>query len=287
MTWQFQKRRKNYMKKIFTHSALIILFFSVSVSAQYRSDLKLKENSGIFSQNRDIVKHNSFGSLAQLKKRSTVTSYVGAGYSFVIFTAHDMNTGYPVFDLQSGDFLSEINLYYGFAIAQALTLEIEPSILFTRNNRGITIIPASPVHVFDTSYNYVLPQTLSMIAFPIALNIRFFPAFKSKGFGRLFFVGGGAGVVWIREEYDVVYSNSPAYGYYNGFYSNIFTVSTSQWSPLFRVMTGFTGTGGQFGFGGEVRYNFVPLKRNDEAFLTRIAPNFNSVELSLRFYFSL
>jgi hypothetical protein len=276
------------MKNIFTFSALIILFVTCTVSAQYKNEPKLKENESIYSKSYSSLNKSTFGVLAQLPKKSTVTSYVGAGYSFVIFTSNVMNTGYPVFDTRSGDFLSEINLYYGFAIAKALTLEFEPSILFTRNNREIQINLNTPKYVGLDTFYYNFPSALSMIAFPLAINARFFPFFATKGFGRLFFIGAGGGVIWIREEYDNNYTKTPIPYYYGyGYGSYPITESTSQWAPLFRLMTGFTGTGGQFGFGGEIRYNFVPLKKSDEAFLTRIAPNFNSVDLSLRFYFSL
>src|SRR5205085_6183117 len=119
-----------------------------------------------------------------------------------------------------------------------------------------------------------------------AFNARFFPFFKLPSFARLFFVGGGAGMAWIREEYENVYSNTPGSIYYGSPYS-IVTESTSQWTPLFRIMTGFTGSGGQFGFGGEVRFNIVPLKTSNQPFATTRAKNFNSVDLTLRFYFSL
>ncbi|MGA2667917.1 MAG: hypothetical protein ABSF32_03260 [Ignavibacteria bacterium] len=278
------------MKKIISYSSLMILFFTFSISAQFKSDLKLKENKGSLSANShssyDNTREHARFFPVQLKPRKTVTTYVGAGYSFVIFTAHEMNTGYPVFDTRSGDFLSEINLYVGFAIAKALTLEFEPSILFTRNNREIQINLNQPKYVGIDTFNYDFPSALSMIAFPLAINARFFPFFATKGFGRLFFVGAGGGVIWIREEYDNNYTNTPTQNYY-GYNSYFITESTSQWAPLLRLMTGFTGTGGQFGFGGEIRYNFVPLKKSDEAFITRIAPNFNSVDISLRFYFSL
>jgi hypothetical protein len=279
------------MKKSFTISLSLIFLLSISSYSQNPFQMRLKDKGSIY--------HSFSGSiydsktelnkppLLQLPTRKVVTSYFGAGYSFVIFTAQEMNTGYPVLDFQSGDFLSEINLYFGFAIAKALTLEFEPSILFTRNNRYIQINLSKPRYVDTTAYYYNFPSTLSMIAFPLVINARFFPFFKTKGFGRLFFVGAGGGVVWIREEYDNNYTTTPippTYYYYGNY---PITESTSQWAPLLRIMTGFTGTGGQFGFGGEIRYNFVPLKRNDEPFLTRIAPNFNSVELSLRFYFSL
>jgi hypothetical protein len=215
--------------------------------------------------------------------------YFGAGYSFVIFTNNIMNTGYPVLDTRSGDFLSEINLYFGFAIAKAVTLEIEPSILFTRNNRSNILNLTTPVNYGGNNYYYDFPSTQGMLAFPIAINARFFPLFKLPGFLRLFFVGAGAGVVWIHEDYDHIFTTQPYYsGYFDPNNPSVYpSTSTSQWAPLFRIMTGFTGSGGAFGFGGELRFNIVPLKNNGDPFRTRIAKNFNSVDLVARFYFSM
>lgn len=288
------------MKKVFNLIIVIMILSSISLMSQDLPTLKLNDNSnqmtltgsGInsFSSSDKFGSMNtSLSSFTQLKQRKALNMYVGAGYSFVIFTASDMNTAYPVLDTRSGDFLSEVNLYFGFAVAKAVTFEIEPSILFTHNNRAITIMLPQPRQVFDSAYSYVFPQTLSMLAFPLALNVRFFPLFNMKNFARLFFVGGGVGAVWVREEYDNSYSNSPSSYFYgnNYYYTPVITESTSQWAPLLRIMTGFTGTGGAFGFGGELRYNFVPLKHTDEPFASRIAANFNSVDLVLRFYFSL
>jgi hypothetical protein len=108
--------------------------------------------------------------------------------------------------------------------------------------------------------------------------------YKMTSFARLFFIGGGIGYQWIKEDYDIFYSRTrQPIGYYGGV-----SASDDQWAPVFRIMTGFTGTGGQFGFGGEVRYNIVPLKEEaGSPFATRRAKNFNSVDISLRFYFSL
>jgi hypothetical protein len=278
------------MKKSLTISLSLIFLLSISSFSQNPFNMRMKDKGSIFHSFSGSIYDSKVElnkpPLLQLPTRKVVTSYFGAGYSFVIFTAQEMNTGYPVLDFQSGDFLSEINLYFGFAIAKALTLEFEPSILFTRNNRFIQINLNKPKIIGIDTMLYNFPSTLGMIAFPLAINARFFPFFKTKGFGRLFFVGAGGGVVWIREEYDNNYTPTPfPPSYY--YYGYLITESTSQWAPLLRVMTGFTGTGGQFGFGGEIRYNIVPLKSSDEPFLTRIAPNFNSVELSLRFYFSL
>jgi hypothetical protein len=277
------------MKK-FLSAVLLLMFTAGFVFSQGLPDLKLsdKKNSlQYFAQNKNFKSEKSFLDKSfQLKTRKTVTSYFGAGYSFIIFTASNMNKAYPVLNFSSGDFLSEINIFYGFSIAKAVTLEFEPSILFTRNNRAIHIELKEPLTVGGSTYTWAHPNSLSMLAFPLAVNFRFFPLFKLKSFGRLFFIGGGAGAIWIREEYDNYYNNSPA-GYLIGenYYFN--TESTSQWQPLLRVMAGFTGAGGAFGFGGEIRYNIIPLTGSNETFITRYSPNYNSVDLTLRFYFGL
>lgn len=275
------------MKKIIPIILMFVLVTGCIYSQEFPA-LKLSSRTNFLNtlnnNKSSLSKQSLFDKSLQLKTRKTVTSYFGAGYAFIIFTASDMNKAYPVLDFSSGDFLSEINLFYGFAVAKAVTFEFEPSILFTRNNRVINIELNEPKIIGGNSYTWVHPTTLSMLAFPLTVNARFFPLYKLKTFGRLFFVGAGAGAVWVREEYDNFYNNEPSGYYISGIGT---TESTSQWAPLFRLMTGFTGTGGAFGFGGELRYNFVPLKQSDEPFATRYAPNFNSVDISLRFYFSL
>ncbi len=274
------------MKK-FLSTVLLLMFTAGLVFSQWVPDLKLsdKKNSlQYFAQNKNFKSEKSFLDKSfQLKTRKVVTSYFGAGYSFIIFTASNMNKAYPVLNFSSGDFLSEINIFYGFSIAKAVTLEFEPSILFTRNNRTLHIELKEPV----SGFSWVHPSSLSMLAFPLAVNARFFPLFNLKGFGRLFFIGAGAGTAWIREEYDNYYNNNPGGIFISNDPFLFRTESTSQWAPLLRIMTGFTGAGGAFGFGGELRYNIAPLKQTNEPFVTRYSPNFNSVDLTLRFYFGL
>lgn len=273
---------------------IVIPFLVSLIKSQYSENLALKYSGKLlsdFSERSPYEKALKDAAYTQLKKRKTVNAYFGAGYSFVIFTNNIMNTGYPILDFNSGDFLSEVNLFFGFSIAKAVTLEFEPSILFTRNNRAKQLDLTTPIHFTNDTgtYRYDFPSTVSMLSFPLAINVRFFPMFKNTGFARLFFIGGGVGAMWVREEYDHFFTTQPSI-YNNGYSYNGITVlgaSTSQWAPIFRIMTGFTGSGGAFGFGGEIRYNIVPLKSNDEPFRTRIANNANSVDLGLRFYFSL
>jgi hypothetical protein len=193
-----------------------------------------------------------------------------------------MSDAFPVLDTRNGSFLTNINLFFGFAIAKAVTLEVEPSIMFTSNNKQVNYQLTTPFQGNSYAHTY----TNGIIALPLALNVRFFPFFKLSSYARLFFVGGGIGAAWIREENDVYYNNNPTAYYYGDQYQS--GITTSQWAPLFKIMAGVTGTGGQFGFGGELRYNIVPLKQDKtQPFATRFASDFNSVDITLRFYFSL
>jgi len=272
---------------------LILALLTGSFYAQQKTILKLSDSHSFLKSSEGLLSEQKndpeavFKKNFQLKTRKTVTSYFGAGYSFMIFTNSYMSNAFPVLDTRNGSFLTNINLFFGFAIAKAVTLEISPSILFTSNNRQVdyALTPAKLIN--GAYYNYAHTSTNGIIALPIALNVRFFPMFKQKTFARLFFIGGGVGAAWIREENDVSYNNSPNTFYYysdpgqNGY-------STSQWTPLFRALAGFTGTGGQFGFGGELSYNIIPLKQDiSQPFATRFAKDMNSVDITLRFYFSL
>lgn len=272
---------------------LILALVTGSFYAQQKTALKLSDNRSFLKSGNGLLGEqksdlaSEYKKNYQLKTRKTVTSYFGAGYSFMIFTNSFMSDAFPVLDTRNGSFLTNINLFFGFAIAKAVTLEISPSILFTSNNRQVdyALTPAKVVN--GVSYNYAHTSTNGIIALPIALNVRFFPLFKQKTFARLFFVGGGVGAAWIREENDVSYNNSPStFFYYSDPGQNGY--STSQWAPLFRILAGFTGTGGQFGFGGELSYNIIPLKQDiSQPFATRFAKDMNSVDITLRFYFSL
>ncbi len=269
-----------------------LLLFAVitgSLLSQQTTALKLggDKNSikDLTSENKPSL-YEGFNKNYQLKTRKTVTSYFGAGYSFMIFTNGYMSDAFPVLDTRNGSFLTNINLFFGFAIAKAVTLEFSPSILFTSNNKQVNYKFSQPYNTGNGNRLYGHTYTNGIIALPMVLNVRFFPLFKQKGFARLFFIGGGVGAAWIREENDVYFNDSPTSLTTNSDY--IAGISTSQWAPVFKAMAGFTGTGGQFGFGGELSYNIVPLKQDmTKPFATRFAKDFNSVDITLRFYFSL
>ncbi len=271
---------------------LLFVLLTGSFFAQQQSILKLSEKKSILKgeENTDFtLKSNSatdFSKNYQLKTRKTVTSYFGAGYSFMIFTNSYMSSAFPILDTRNGTFLTNINLFFGFSIAKAVTLEFSPTILFTSNNKQVDYALSTPKVINGSSYDYAHTRINGIIALPLAINVRFFPLYKQKTFARLFFIGGGAGAVWVREENDVSYNNTPSTLYYGDQEQN--GITTSQWAPLFRIISGFTGTGGQFGFGGELSYNFIPLKQDmSQPFATRFGKDMNSVDITLRFYFSL
>jgi len=262
--------------------SIIIVSYFVSLSFSQETKLTLRDKVSGFSEKTAFIKNSENSVPPQIKKRKTVNSYFGAGYSFMIFTAKQMQDAFPALDTRSGSFLTDINLFFGFSIAQAVSLEIEPTILFTSNDKIIDYKLTTPV--LGREYGHTV--TNSLLALPLMLNVRFFPLYKLKTFARLFFIGGGAGAIWMKEENDIYYNDNPIGIYGN---SDIFaSQSSSQWQPMFRVVTGFTGSGGAFGFGGEVRYNIIPLTQvTSVPFATRQASNANSVDITLRFYFSL
>jgi hypothetical protein len=277
------------MKRILS----LLLFLAVlsgSLYSQNLPDLKLKNSKSLFNSSKLVSveeqKNAAYEKAFQLKTRKTVTSYFGAGYSFMIFTSGYMADAFPVLDTRNGSFLTNISVFFGFAIAKAVTMEIEPTILFTSNNQQVDYELTEPLVINNIGRKYAHTYTNGIIALPMALNVRFFPMFMQKGFSRLIFIGGGVGAAWISEENDVYYNNSPTtYNFDDPYRAGI---STSQWAPVFKIMAGVTGTGGQFGFGGELRYNIIPLNEDKNLpFATRFAKNFNSVDITLRFYFSL
>ncbi|HRE09931.1 MAG TPA: hypothetical protein PK605_13875 [Ignavibacteria bacterium] len=281
--------------QFYTKLLLVIALLSCSVFAQQLPEMRLSESKNFLKNKENFEGYkeqdakSEYKKNFQLKTRKTVTSYFGAGYSFMIFTNSFMSSAFPILDTRNGTFLTNINLFFGFSIAKAVTLEFSPTILFTSNNKQVDYTLNPQFTSTGSTYQYAHTSTNGIIALPLAINVRFFPLFKQKGFGRLFFIGGGAGAVWVREENDVVYNNLPnTFAIYGGDGVYRQGITTSQWAPLFRVISGFTGTGGQFGFGGELSYNIIPLKQDtSQPFATRFAKDMNSVDITLRFYFSL
>lgn len=283
---------------------MIIMVMAGSLISQELRGLKLKENKSAvthFADKNSIIDRSVYDSKLlldknsdtkepfQLKKRKAVNSYFGAGYSLIIFTKREINELYPILDTRNGTFLTNISLFFGFAIAQAVALEFEPGILFANSSKTIKTNLGAP-HTPNGNDTVAYSSNISLFSIPLAVNVRFFPFFKLNSYARLFFIGAGGGIMYIKEDYDNFYDDDPNLPIYSGYYGSYGgpSESTGQWAPIIRTMIGVTGTGGQFGFGGEVRYNIIPLKEEAHSpFRTRQSSNFNSVDITLRFYFSL
>ena len=102
-------------------SIKLLLFLALltgSFYAQQKTALKLSDNrsflksgNGLLSEQKSDLA-SEYKKNYQLKTRKTVTSYFGAGYSFMIFTNSYMSDAFPVLDTRNGSFLTNINLFF-------------------------------------------------------------------------------------------------------------------------------------------------------------------------------
>jgi len=227
----------------------------------------------------------------QFARKKSGLFYFGAGYSFVFFTDNTVNNAYPAFDVISINFVGELMTFLGLRFSKYLALEIETSYMFCQNERNVAIGLNPPVTFpgnDSVAYTYAHPTQLTMFAFPLLLNLKYFPFQARKNFANRLFIGAGAGYLYVHESYDnVVYTldqSQVTYPYTE--FPVVTNMTNNQWLPLFRISAGFTGSGKVIGFGAEVRFNFAPIKKTTDAFVTRTAQNFNSIDLSGKIYFN-
>ncbi|MCX6163567.1 MAG: hypothetical protein NTU73_01690, partial [Ignavibacteriae bacterium] len=71
---------------------------------------------------------------AQTKDREKGHPYAGVGYSLIIFTNSDVSKIYPVINLNTSSFLSEINLSAGYKFNKNIALEFNPAFVFASSN---------------------------------------------------------------------------------------------------------------------------------------------------------
>src|SRR3990172_3940416 len=154
------------MKKALLFS-LLVVFTSGSVFTQDLPELKLinKKNNVSLIKQTGLDDKSFFKETIQLKKRKTVNTYFGAGYSFIIFTNSSMNSLYPLLDTRNGTFLTDINLFFGFALGQAVALEFEPSFLFTSSSK--TIVTNTGIPHTQTNDTMAYSSNIGMFAIPI------------------------------------------------------------------------------------------------------------------------
>lgn len=210
---------------------------------------------------------------SQIKQRSAnITYYTGIGYKFVFLTDPSASDAYPFFQLSDGDFLKELDGFFGMTISERYTIELSPSYLFTnkQNSDGFYFED-------NNGLRFYYPVDSRLNAIPINLTFKYFPFARnySSFISRLYF-GGGGGFMYINEETtNQIYTNNNQETYIGArTYNNDF------WTSNFEIMLGVSSFS-KIGFGFELNYRFVPLNvSHDKPLVTSLAGNFNSVNLS-------
>jgi hypothetical protein len=213
---------------------------------------------------------------AQTKDREKPHPYVGAGYSLIIFTNSAVSDIYPVVNLNTSSFLSEINVSAGYKLNKNIALEFNPAFVFasSTNNKGFNF--------YDGVNNYFyLPNKSTLFILPLNAKMKIFPFAKQTfSFVNNIFVGIGGGPIYISEQYDNAVYESQNYSIGNvikfGTYSNSF------WRYNAAISAGYDYAGA-IGLGFEFTYRIVPLAiHGTQPVISSIASNFNSINLSVK-----
>ncbi|MEO6693879.1 MAG: hypothetical protein ABIY50_06040, partial [Ignavibacteria bacterium] len=190
---------------------------------------------------------------AQIKKRSTdVSVYTGIGYKFVFLTDPQARNAYPFFQLSKGDFLKELDGFFGVSFNDRYAVEFSPAYLFTNS------VSSDGFYFQDNSgRRFYQPQQTRLFALPLNFRFKYFPFAEkfSSTLSKVYF-GAGAGAIYINEEMtNQIYSdetrlvNLGAKTYENNF-----------WTSNYELLLGINSFS-KIGFGFELSYRFVPLNQ--------------------------
>lgn len=221
----------------------------------------------------------TFNSLtSQIKDRDKGYPYAGVGYSLIIFTNSDASKIYPVLNLNTSSFLSEINISAGYKFNKNIALEFNPSIIFSsaNNNKGFYYRDKTA----GTNYFY-LPNKANLFTIPLNVKMKVFPfAKKSFSFADNIFFGIGGGPMYINEQYDN--SVYPQESFYQTNPIKFQTNSNNFWRYNAVVSCGYDYAG-TIGVGFEVSYRIVPLAIDGPSpVISSVASNFNSINLTVK-----
>ncbi|MBK8554179.1 MAG: hypothetical protein IPL53_25280 [Ignavibacteria bacterium] len=222
----------------------------------------------------------SDSSISQIKQRSSsINVYTGIGYKFVYLTDPNASDAYPFFQLSNGDFLKEINGFFGVTLNEQYGIEFSPSYLFTNKN-------GSEGFYYGTGANryFYVPVQTRLSAVPVNLRFKFYPFAKdySSSFSKMY-LGIGGGMMYISEEIQSErYTDDTQFNP-----QGIRTAEDSFWTHDFEFLLGI-GSFSKLGFGFELSYRLVPLDDAIESnpLITYIASNFNSINLAANIVFS-
>jgi len=200
---------------------------------------------------------------SQVKTRSTsVSFYTGVGYKFVFLTNPMARDAYPFFQLSHGDFLKEIDGFFGVTIDERYSVEISPAYLFTNS-----VNSSDGFNFLDTFY---LPQQTRLFALPLNVRFKYFPFVKNYASTlNKVYIGVGAGAMYINEEITNQLSK-------NNSFITTRTYENSFWTSNYEVLVGINSFS-KIGYGFELSYRFVPLNQpHTIPLITSLAGNFNS-----------
>lgn len=216
--------------------------------------------------------------IAQIKDRDKGHPYAGLGYSLVIFTNSDASKIYPMINLNTSSFLSEINLSAGYKFNRNFALEFNPSFVFasSNNNKGFYYYDK-----LDKSNYFYLPNKANLFTLPLNVKMKIFPFAKQTfSFVNNIFFAIGGGPMYINEQYDNAVYNSENYFQTNAL--KFQTYSNSFWRYN-AVISGGYDYAGNVGLGFEFSFRMVPLAIDGPApVITSVASNFNSINLSVK-----
>jgi hypothetical protein len=213
---------------------------------------------------------------AQTKDREKPHPYVGAGYSLIIFTNSAVSDIYPVVNLNTSSFLSEINVSAGYKLNKNIALEFNPAFVFasSNNNKGFN---------FNDGVNnyYYLPNKATLFTLPLNMKIKIFPFAKPTfSFVNNIFLAIGGGPIFISEQYDNAVYESQNYNVGNVLKFD--TYSNSFWRYNATISGGYDYAGA-IGLGFEFTYRIVPLAiHGNQPLISSLASNFNSINLSVK-----
>lgn len=216
---------------------------------------------------------------SQVKKRSTdVSLYTGVGYKFVFLTNPQARNAYPFFQLSRGDFLKEIDGFFGLMIDDKYAVELAPAYLFTN--------ALSSDGFFFTDNNgrrFYLPQQTRLFALPINLRFKYFPFAKNyKSSWSKFYFGAGGGAMYTNEEItNQIYTDETRISYLGAR-----TSENNFWTSNFEFLLGINSFS-KIGYGFELSYRYVPLNQSKtNPLITSLVGNFSSINFAAKIIYT-
>jgi hypothetical protein len=218
-------------------------------------------------------------SFSQIKQRATnITGYMGFGYKFVFLTNQNARDAYPFFQLSNGDFLKEIDGFFGVNINEKYGIELAPAYLFTNS-------VSSDGYYFNNinGNRFYVPSQTRLFAVPLELKFKYFPFAKNyaSSFSKFYFMGGGGGMYVDEEISSLIYSDDSRL-----YLLGAKTFSNSFWTSCLEFAVGISSFS-KIGYGFEFSYRLVPISNSrDIPVITSIASNFNSINFTANIVFT-